>query len=494
MANLFLGNTFQSPPKADGTVNAGGLVHFYEPGTSTRKDTYSDNALTTPNANPLVLDSAGRGVAFLKGKYKVRLETSDGVLIKELDNVNDMNLLTDADRYNKVVNGDFEQATVSSTLPDEWTITLYTSGTAALDSTDRHSGLKSLKFTSTGTGGGYAVTNNYISVSPDIPLNVNVSLKSSDAGVRNLVEVLWYTSAQVLDSTTTLYDDSTTNPTSWTAKSFAANPPSTAYYAKLRITGCHSSDATTGSTWFDTVSATQVLQTLSYGSKAADIASAATVDLSAATGNSVTITGTTGITAFGTVPAGTSFVLTFAASLTITHNATSLICPNNQNIVTQAGDEVVVRSLGAGNWRVLIYKPQLISAFEATLATNRAVAATTWTTIIYDTEVYDNLGEYDPATGIVTVKAPGIYQFEASMIFNAVDGQTAIMRFADSADVQLKAPYYNRYGAAGDVVASGMATIKLAAGATVKAQFYSSVAETVVNTATASYFSGRRLA
>ena len=245
----------------------------------------------------------------------------------------------------------------------------------------------------------------------------------------------------------------------------------------------------------NTFTATQTLSGAQHRlAMGADIASAATVDLSTATGNSVTITGTTGITAFGTVPAGTSFVLTFAASLTITHNATSLICPNNQNIVTQAGDEVVVRSLGAGNWRVLIYKPQLISAFEATLATNRAVAATTWTTIIYDTEVYDNLGEYDPATGIVTVKAPGIYQFEASMIFNAVDGQTAIMRFADSADVQLKAPYYNRYGAAGDVVASGMATIKLAAGATVKAQFYSSVAETVVNTATASYFSGRRLA
>ena len=260
MANLFHGNTFESPRKVDGTVNSGGLVYFYKVGTSELKNTYSDNALTTAHANPVVLDTYGRKTIYLQGKYKVRVETSAGVLIEETAVVNDNNTLKDSDRFNKVVNGDFEDTTVSSTLPDEWTITLYTGGTGVIDSTDRHSGVKSLKFTSTGTGGGYAVTDNFIACSPDIPVNCNFSIKSSAADVRNLVEVLWYTSAQVLDSTTTLYDDSTTNPTSWTAKSIAANPPSTAYYCKLRLTGCHSSDATTGSTWFDNVALTNVSQ------------------------------------------------------------------------------------------------------------------------------------------------------------------------------------------------------------------------------------------
>lgn len=68
----------------------------------------------------------------------------------------------------------------------------------------------------------------------------------------------------------------------------------------------------------------------------ADIASATTTDLSAATGNSVIITGTTTITGFGTVQAGTIMKLTFSGILTLTHNATSLILPNATGNITTA--------------------------------------------------------------------------------------------------------------------------------------------------------------
>ena len=68
-----------------------------------------------------------------------------------------------------------------------------------------------------------------------------------------------------------------------------------------------------------------------------NIASATTTDLSAATGNSVTITGTTTITGLGTVQAGTTIKATFSGILTLTHNATSLILPNaGTNITTAA--------------------------------------------------------------------------------------------------------------------------------------------------------------
>lgn len=87
----------------------------------------------------------------------------------------------------------------------------------------------------------------------------------------------------------------------------------------------------------------------------ASLASASTVDLSQTTGNYITITGTTTITSFGTAQAGAERVLYFSASLTLTHNGTSLILPGAANITTGAGDVMVVRSLGSGNWRCASY-------------------------------------------------------------------------------------------------------------------------------------------
>jgi len=91
--------------------------------------------------------------------------------------------------------------------------------------------------------------------------------------------------------------------------------------------------------------------------QSSNIASASTTDLSTATGEAVTITGTTTITSFGTAAAGVKRVLTFNGILTITHNATSLILPDGQNIVTAAKDVGVFISLGSGNWRLSSYQP-----------------------------------------------------------------------------------------------------------------------------------------
>ena len=72
--------------------------------------------------------------------------------------------------------------------------------------------------------------------------------------------------------------------------------------------------------------------------KGANIASAATTDIGAATGNYVIVTGTTTITALGTVQAGTRRIVNFSGILTLTHNATSLILPTSANITTAAGE------------------------------------------------------------------------------------------------------------------------------------------------------------
>lgn len=89
--------------------------------------------------------------------------------------------------------------------------------------------------------------------------------------------------------------------------------------------------------------------------KGTDIASSGTTNIGAATGNYVNITGTTTITAFDIVQAGTHRWVQFTGILTLTYNATSLILPTSANIVTVAGDTALFVSLGSGNWKCASY-------------------------------------------------------------------------------------------------------------------------------------------
>jgi hypothetical protein len=87
----------------------------------------------------------------------------------------------------------------------------------------------------------------------------------------------------------------------------------------------------------------------------ANIASATTTNIGAATGNYVVVTGTTTITSFGTVQAGTRRIVNFSGILILTHNGTSLILPTAANITTAAGDTATFISLGSGNWVCVNY-------------------------------------------------------------------------------------------------------------------------------------------
>ena len=92
------------------------------------------------------------------------------------------------------------------------------------------------------------------------------------------------------------------------------------------------------------------------GAQGAAIPSAATTAIGAAgTALYATITGSTAITSFGSVAAGTFRIIEFTGSLILTHNATSLKLPSGANIVTQAGDVAFLVSLGSGNWKCLKY-------------------------------------------------------------------------------------------------------------------------------------------
>jgi len=101
-----------------GTPLAGGLVYTYTAGTTTPQATYTSSAGTIANANPIVLDSAGRtanevwltvGVA-----YKFVLQTPAAITIGTYDNISGINDLTGAN---------FAPATGSTSITTLGTIT-----------------------------------------------------------------------------------------------------------------------------------------------------------------------------------------------------------------------------------------------------------------------------------------------------------------------------------------------------------------------------------
>lgn len=86
------------------------------------------------------------------------------------------------------------------------------------------------------------------------------------------------------------------------------------------------------------------------------LASAATTLISTATSFNVIMTGTATVTAFDAMAAGILRYVTAAGAFTLTHNATSLIIPGGLNILAAVNDAFVLKSLGSGNWQVIMYQ------------------------------------------------------------------------------------------------------------------------------------------
>lgn len=242
-------------PGNSGGVASGWKVYTYAPGTTTAKNTYTDSTGGTANANPVVLDSRGEASIWWDGTYKVVVKDQNDVTKFTEDNYGEGLDPVAVPQLSLVKNYSFETATVDANTPDNWTITLYTAGTQILDDSagNQIHGAKSLKFTSAGTGGGYAESD-FFGVQESVSVQITFAMKSSVADVRNLIELVWYDRSESLLSTSTILDDSTTNQTSWVDETGVATAPSNARFAKLRLTGCHSSDSTVGSTWFDNIS------------------------------------------------------------------------------------------------------------------------------------------------------------------------------------------------------------------------------------------------
>ena len=180
-----------------------------------------------------------------------------------------------------------------------------------------------------------------------------------------------------------------------------------------------------GQTWLDTSVTPAQLKIYNGTSwqdpetiKGADIASATTTDIGAATGRFVDVTGTTTITGLGTIRAGVIRFVRFTGALTLTHNGTSLILPAAANITTASGDVGVFASLGSGNWVCLNYARKSgapITAFTAATApagtvlqvvnTQTGAVATGTTTVPDDDTIPQNTEGTEFITRAITPNA-----------------------------------------------------------------------------------------
>lgn len=85
------------------------------------------------------------------------------------------------------------------------------------------------------------------------------------------------------------------------------------------------------------------------------VASATTCDVLGAASEFIAVSGTTTVTSFGTGTNRKRFVRA-AGAFKITHNATSLICPGAQDIVTAAGDTFIILADASSNARIVQYQ------------------------------------------------------------------------------------------------------------------------------------------
>jgi hypothetical protein len=90
---------------SSGVPLSGGLLYFYQAGTTTDLTVYQDSGATTPHAQPVVADTSGLfAPVYVPGTtaYKIVLKTSGGTTVQTVDNITPPVLL---DTANQSVSG-----------------------------------------------------------------------------------------------------------------------------------------------------------------------------------------------------------------------------------------------------------------------------------------------------------------------------------------------------------------------------------------------------
>ena len=234
---------------------AGGKVYTYARNTTTNKTAWTDAAKTVAHPNPIILDPAGEAVIYWDGEYKVRVDDSDNVTVRTMDDFNlqasGSDTISDQEG-NQLVNGSFEIDTDGDNLPDGWDVTQ--NGTVAFDTSDVNHGGQSLKFTSIGAAGGGEIVSsaflNVVEARPNI-FRYGVKIDWTSGTCRVVGQVDWYSEAEVFISTTTMFTNDYTGDVAWANPAVSVTPPTGATKAKLKIIGISDGITGVGSIWLD---------------------------------------------------------------------------------------------------------------------------------------------------------------------------------------------------------------------------------------------------
>jgi hypothetical protein len=321
MASLLHSKEYQFQAD-DGTPLNGGLVYFYVTGTTTAKNTYTTEALSVANANPVVLDADGRSAnaIWISGRYRRIVKTSAGATIADDDPIED-----------SVPSSDFQDAAPT------WAGTA--GGTAA-----------AITLTLTPT---------LLAYTDGMVIGFRIASDSTGATTVN-VDGLGAKSLTKRDGTAVAAGDLQQNDA-----------------AEIRYNSTQNR--------FELMSPDGHLERDGKNAPArADVASAETVNLDTAATNYVRITGTTTITAI-TLTNGRWRDVVFENVLTLTNGA-SLILPGGVSITTAAGDTMRVLGEAGGVVRVASYQvasitPRNVSILAISGATVTAPADTSENTL-----------------------------------------------------------------------------------------------------------------
>ena len=183
---------------------AGGKLYFYDSGTTDFRNTYSDSGLTIANANPVILDSAGRPPnIFLQGNYKLVITDENDVQITERDPVSGSSTAAEYSDWspltsysiNNIVRGSDNEYYVSitnnnlgndptSTATDwslivgvvDWNI----NETYSLDDVVRRNGILYRSTANSNTGSAPETLSNWASLSPASAADAVVTISGTD--------------------------------------------------------------------------------------------------------------------------------------------------------------------------------------------------------------------------------------------------------------------------------------------------------------------------
>ena len=86
-AGLFKAETLASGQIVAVPLNGGKVYTYVDDGGTTDKDTWQDGEKAAPSANPIILDSHGRALAFGDGAYRIRIDDADDNTLYTWDHI-----------------------------------------------------------------------------------------------------------------------------------------------------------------------------------------------------------------------------------------------------------------------------------------------------------------------------------------------------------------------------------------------------------------------